>query len=132
MGFKTNNSPIDAWLSKMEVAINNIVSLAATSNLVVNQLMEHEAVAIITTKDVSTKEPKWITVIAKNMCQVVSRAMETLTDTPKQKEHKLNLRLMGFEAKEGKTKKELMQRLNTRPNEAVHQGYHCHVTTTYN
>ncbi len=61
------NSPVDAWLSKMEVAIENIVSLAATGNLVVNQLMEHEAVAVVSTKVVSTKEPKWTTMIAKNM-----------------------------------------------------------------
>ncbi len=35
--------------------------------------------------------------------------METLVDTPKQEERKLNLRLMGFEAKEGETEKELVQ-----------------------
>jgi hypothetical protein len=39
--------------------------------------------------------------------------MKTLADAPKQEEHKLNLRLAGFEAKEGETKKELVQRLNT-------------------
>jgi hypothetical protein len=39
--------------------------------------------------------------------------METRADAPKQEERKLNLRLMGFEAKEGETKKELVQRLNT-------------------
>jgi hypothetical protein len=38
--------------------------------------------------------------------------METLADTPKQEERKLNLRLTGFEAKEGETKKKLVQRLN--------------------
>jgi hypothetical protein len=38
--------------------------------------------------------------------------METLADAPKQKERKLNLRLVGFEAKEGETKKELVQRFN--------------------
>jgi hypothetical protein len=32
--------------------------------------------------------------------------METLVDVPKQEERKLNLQLTGFEAKEGKTKKE--------------------------
>jgi hypothetical protein len=32
--------------------------------------------------------------------QVVNRAMETLVNTPKHEERKLNLRLMGFEAKE--------------------------------
>jgi hypothetical protein len=40
--------------------------------------------------------------------------VETLADAPKQEEHKLNLRLMGFEAKEGKTEKELVQRLNIK------------------
>jgi hypothetical protein len=36
MGFKTNNSPIDARLSKMEAAIENITSLTTTGNPVVN------------------------------------------------------------------------------------------------
>jgi hypothetical protein len=36
MGLKTNNSPIDARLSKMEAAIKNIASLAATGNIAVN------------------------------------------------------------------------------------------------
>jgi hypothetical protein len=34
--------------------------------------------------------------------------METLVNTPKQEEHKFNLRFTGFEAKEGETKKELL------------------------
>jgi hypothetical protein len=34
--------------------------------------------------------------------------VETLVDVPKQEEHKFNLRLMGFKAKEGKTGKELV------------------------
>jgi hypothetical protein len=34
--------------------------------------------------------------------------VETLADVPKQEECKFNLRLMGFEAKEGETKKELV------------------------
>jgi hypothetical protein len=34
--------------------------------------------------------------------------METLADVPKQKECKFNLCLIGFEAKEGETKKELV------------------------
>ncbi len=38
--------------------------------------------------------------------------METLADVPKQEERKLNLRLTGFEAKEGKTENELVQQLN--------------------
>jgi hypothetical protein len=39
--------------------------------------------------------------------------VETLANAPKQEERKLNLRLTGFEAKEGETKNELVQRLNT-------------------
>jgi hypothetical protein len=113
MGFKTDNSSVDARLSKMEAAIKNIVSLVATGNIAVNQLMEREAATAITTKATSVEEPKWTTVMAKNVCQVVSRVMETLADAPKQKECKLNSRLTSFEAKEGKTKKELVQRLNT-------------------
>jgi hypothetical protein len=63
--------------------------------------MEHKVATPITAKVASTVEPKWTTVMAKNMRQVVSRAMETLANVPKQEEHKLNLRLMGFKAKEG-------------------------------
>jgi hypothetical protein len=59
------------------------------------------------------EEAKWTTVMAKNMRQVVNQAMETLADKPKQEERKLNLRLTGFETKEGDTEKELVQRLNT-------------------
>jgi hypothetical protein len=44
---------------------------------------------------------------------VVNQDVETLVDAPKQEEHKLNLRLMSFEAKESETEKELVQRLNT-------------------
>jgi hypothetical protein len=36
MGLKTNNSRVDAWLSKMEATIENIVSLVAIDNLAVN------------------------------------------------------------------------------------------------
>jgi hypothetical protein len=36
MGLKTDSSPIDVWLSKMEAAIENIVFLMTTSNLAVN------------------------------------------------------------------------------------------------
>jgi hypothetical protein len=36
MGLKINSSPIDARLSKMEVAIENIASLTAVGNLAVN------------------------------------------------------------------------------------------------
>jgi hypothetical protein len=34
--------------------------------------------------------------------------VETLTDAPKQEEHNLNLRLTGFEAKEGENENELV------------------------
>ncbi len=44
---------------------------------------------------------------------MVNQDVETLADTPKQEERKLNLCLTGFEAKEGETKKKLVQRLNT-------------------
>jgi hypothetical protein len=40
--------------------------------------------------------------------------VETLADEPKQEEHKVNLRLMGFKTKEGETRKEVVQRLNTK------------------
>ncbi len=114
MGLKTNNSSVDAWLSKMEVTIKNIVSFVVACNLAVNQLMEHEVVVAITTKVTSAEEPKWTMTMAKNVHQVVSWAMETLADTPKHEERKLNLCLMGFEAKEGETEKELVQRLNSK------------------
>jgi hypothetical protein len=39
---------------------------------------------------------------------VVNQVVETLAHTPKQDERKLNLRLTGFEAKEGETEKELV------------------------
>ncbi len=108
MGFKIDSSPVDARLSKMEVAIENIVSLTTASNLTVNQLMERKAATIVTTKVVSTKKPKWTTVMAKNVQQVVNRAMETLADTPKQEERKFNLCLTGFEVKEGEIEKEFV------------------------
>ncbi|CAK9198972.1 unnamed protein product [Sphagnum troendelagicum] len=62
----------------MEATIENIVSLTATNNLVVNQLMERKVAVTVTSKE----------------------------------ERKLNLRLIGFEAKEGEPEKELVQRLN--------------------
>ncbi len=68
----------------------------------------------ITAKAVSTEEAKWTMVMAKNVRQVVNQAVETLADMPKQEERKLNLHLTGFEAKEGETEKELVQRLNTK------------------
>ncbi len=51
----------------MEATIENIASLVAASNLAVNQLMECEAAAAITTKAMSTKEPKWTMVITNNV-----------------------------------------------------------------
>jgi hypothetical protein len=69
--------------------------------------MEREAIAAIIAKAASKEEPKWTTVMAKKVRQV-----ETLADAHKQEERKLNLRIMGFEAKEGEIK-ELVKRLNT-------------------
>jgi len=63
--------------------------------------------ATVISKAASTEEPKWTIMMAKNVHQVVSQAMETLAHMPKQEEHKLNLRLTGFEAKEGEIEKEL-------------------------
>jgi hypothetical protein len=51
----------------MEVTIENIASLTTISNLAVNQLIEHEVIAIVTTKATSTEEPKWTIVMAKNV-----------------------------------------------------------------
>jgi hypothetical protein len=75
--------------------------------------MECEAIVAIIAKAVSTEEAKWTTVMAKNVRHVVNQVMETLANTPKQEEHKFNLHLTSFEAKEGETEKELVQRLNT-------------------
>jgi hypothetical protein len=46
--------------------------------------------------------------MAKNVCQVVSQVVETLTDSPKQEERNLNLCLTSFEGKEGEIEKELV------------------------
>ncbi len=62
----------------------------------------------------SIEEAKWTTVMVKNVRQVVNQVVETLTDTPKQEERKLNLHLMGFKTKEDETKKEQVQQLNTK------------------
>ncbi len=70
--------------------------------------MECKAIAVVIAKAASMEEPKWTTMMAKNVRQVVNQVVETLVDAPKQEKHKLNLRLMGFEAKEGKTEKELV------------------------
>jgi hypothetical protein len=57
MGLKTDNSPVDARLSKMKAAIENIAFLEAVGNLAVNQLMEHKAIVVVTTKVTSTRSP---------------------------------------------------------------------------
>ncbi len=106
MGFKTNSSLVDLRLSKTKVTIENIVFLTAARNLAVNQLMEHKVA--MTTKVASTKEPKWTTMMAKNVHQVVSQVVETLADAPKQEHDKLNLCLTNFETKESNTEKELV------------------------
>ncbi len=62
----------------------------------------------IITKATFAKEPKLTTVMAKNMRQVVSYVVETLTNVPKQEERKFNLRLTGFETKEGEIENELV------------------------
>jgi hypothetical protein len=108
MGLKTDNSPIDTQLSKMEAAIENIASLTTINNLAVNQLIEREATTTVTTKVVFAEEPKWTTMMAKNVRQVVNQVVETLANAPKQEERKLNMRLIGFKAKEGKTEIELV------------------------
>jgi hypothetical protein len=68
MGLKIDNSFVDVRLSKMEVAIENIASLMAVGNLAFNQLMEREVVTAITAKAAFAEEPKWTTMMAKNMC----------------------------------------------------------------
>jgi hypothetical protein len=45
--------------------------------------MEREVAMIVTTKATSGKEPKWTIVMANNVCQVVSRTVETLVDALK-------------------------------------------------
>jgi hypothetical protein len=82
MGLKIDSSLVDARLSKMEVAIKNIASFVAVGNLAVNQLMECEAATVVIAKVMSSEQPKWTTVMAKNLHQVVSLAMETLADAP--------------------------------------------------
>lgn len=81
MGLKIDNSLVDVRLSKMEAAIENIAFLA------INQLMAHKVTTFITAKAMFTEEPKWTTVMAKNVrqmiSQVVSWALETLVDAPK-------------------------------------------------
>jgi hypothetical protein len=70
MGLKTDSSLINARLSKMQAAIENIASLAVVGNLAINELMECEAtttVTAVTAKVTSGEEPKWTTVVAKNM-----------------------------------------------------------------
>jgi hypothetical protein len=75
MGLKTDSSLVHVRLSKMEVAIENITFLTTVGNLAVNQLMERKVATTIIATVIYTKEPKWTTVMAKNMCQVVSRVV---------------------------------------------------------
>jgi hypothetical protein len=70
--------------------------------------MECEAVVVVIAKVAFAKEPKWTIVMAKNVRQVVNWVVDTLANTPKQGEHKLNLRFTSLEAKEGETEKELV------------------------
>jgi hypothetical protein len=79
MGLKTDNSLVDAQLSKMKVGIKNIASLVAVGNLAVNQLMEREATAAIIAKVVFAEEPKWTIVMAKNVGQECNRRSASLT-----------------------------------------------------
>ncbi len=51
----------------MEAAIENITSFKIAGNLAVNQLMEHKVVMMITTNATFMEEPKWTTVMAKNV-----------------------------------------------------------------
>jgi hypothetical protein len=67
MGFKIDNSPVDARLFKMEATIENIASLVTVGNLAINQLMERKVAATIIAKATSMEDPKWTMVIAKNM-----------------------------------------------------------------
>jgi hypothetical protein len=114
MGLKTDNSHVDARLSKMKAAIENIASLVVVGNFAINQLMEREVVVALIVSVASVKKPKWTTMMAKNMRQVVNRAVETLADALEQQKHMFNLCLMGFKAKEGEIEKELVQQLNTK------------------
>jgi hypothetical protein len=91
--------------------------------------MEHGVTVTVIAKATFLEEPKWSTMMAKNVHQVVSWAVETLANTPKQEERKFNLRLTSFEAKEGESEKELVQRFNVNvvgPNEIMCQGCRHH------
>jgi hypothetical protein len=55
MGLKTDSSPINAWVSKIEAAIENITYFATVHNLAVNQLIEYETVVIVTAKVASAE-----------------------------------------------------------------------------
>jgi hypothetical protein len=108
MGLKIDSSYVDTRLSKMEATIKNIASLTATNNLAVNQLMQREEVMDVTTKVTFMEEPKWTTMMAKTVHQVVNRAVGTLANAPKQKECKFNLCLTSFEVKEGEIERKLV------------------------
>jgi hypothetical protein len=72
MGLKTNNSHVDTWLSKMEATIENIASLTVDGNLAINQLIKRKVATTIIAKAVYAEKPKWTTVMAKNVCQLVN------------------------------------------------------------
>jgi hypothetical protein len=74
----------------MEAAIENIVSLAVVGNLTINQLMEHEAAVADIAKAAFVEEPKWTIAMANNMHSMASQVVETLVNTFKQEECKLN------------------------------------------
>jgi hypothetical protein len=62
MGFKTNNSHVDTQLSKMEVAVENIVFLVVVGNLAIN-----ETTMVFLAKVAFAEEPKWTMLMAKNV-----------------------------------------------------------------
>ncbi len=74
--------------------------------------MECEVAAIVIAKVAFMEKPKWTTMMAKNVRQVVSQVVETLANAPKQEEHKFKLCFTSFEAKEGGTEKGLVQWFN--------------------
>jgi acyl CoA:acetate/3-ketoacid CoA transferase alpha subunit len=64
MGLKTNNSLVDVRLSKMEVAIENILFFMVASNFAINQLMEHEVTSTFIANVAFVKELKWTMMMA--------------------------------------------------------------------
>jgi S-adenosylmethionine hydrolase len=54
ISLKTDNSLVNAQLSKMEATIENIATSVAVGNFAVNQLIKHEATPTNITKGTST------------------------------------------------------------------------------